>query len=165
MEIQASVICNPNRVPLFDFSFQIQLPEPIARVFRYDGPPFCILSFRPDHPEIGVSAQNGGSVHFCGPLRSTPNWQLAVDHLAAAPRLGITFWTKPDWCSEMWEPAPPDTVEFFFDGSFQVELRGEYIRRTLFVPLRFDSNSRSVVSLEPQPDTEGYRIARSVRFG
>jgi hypothetical protein len=164
------VVHNQNRVPLFDMAFEIQLPEPIVYVFRPIKPPSCNLSFEPNHPKAVASASGGGSVSINRPLRPTPNWRCAIDRLAASSTVQIPFWTEPDWLNDAIGFADSgfeavEAIEYFLDGVFTFELRGEFLPRTVFVALQFDPNSRSIVTLKPQPDSGTHQVVRSQRLG
>lgn len=170
------VLKNPNRIPLFQFDFRIQLPEPIVGQPRGNLPPGVTSQFKPLIPQFFASASGeGASVTLTRPLRPTPNASLKLDCLPAQSEFSITFHTIVDWMDHrvptegisLEEPDPEAMIplHFYLNGEYFFEYRGEQVLRRILVPLRYDRASRTIESLPPQADDAPYAPVLIERFG
>jgi hypothetical protein len=163
---------NSNRVSLFSLSFRIQLPETIVKILKAECPPGVHGRFQPeDIPMIASAQGEGASVTQFGPQRPTTNWTLELDSLPARAAVRISILTAVDWMHADTEgmplfPEDQNVLEYYIDGQFLFEYRGERVPRQIVVPLRFESRSRVVESLPPQSDISPYTsICKTGRWG
>lgn len=157
---------NLNRVSLFSLSFRLQLPEPIVQVIKVECPPGVDGRFRPEDLGMVASAQGVGSaVTQLGPQRPTTNWTLELASLPAQSAVRISILTAVDWM-EVDAEADKNVLQYYIDGQFLFEYRGERVPRKIVVPLRFESGSRAVESLSPQSDISPFTsICKTLRWG
>jgi hypothetical protein len=153
---------NINRVPLFNLSFRMQLPETIVAVRQTEIPPGLDLHFRPELIQMMASAQGeGASVTMLGPQRPTTNWTLKLNHLPGGARTQIDVLTAVDWIRDHEPPnatsGNPDVLQYYIEGHFFFDYRGEHTRMHIVVPIEFDPVSRALKSLPPQPDFAPYK--------
>src|ERR1700738_4079969 len=166
------VLKNPNRVPVFQFGFRIQLPEPVTGCPKRSVPPGVAVQFAPLFPQFFASASGeGASVTVTRPPRPTPNASLKLDCLPPQAEVSFTIHTIVDWLnlplSLAPEPEPEEAISLrhYISGEYFFEYRREQVRRRILVPLRYEGASRKIESLPPQSDNAPYSPMIYERFG
>lgn len=175
---QELVVQNPNRVELFNFSLDMNLPEVVARPGHFSVPTGPVIQFRPIRFASTGSVSGNASVtaHPSGP---THQWNLAIERLPANSEFRIAFYTvlpdesMPSMPYQLCQTAPevfndPERMDehkecfFYLDGTYQFVLRGEYVPVTLFVPLLFKAKERTARSYPVQDSIQPWKVWRDV---
>lgn len=163
---QELVISNPNRVPLFSFRLELDLPEALVVPGIAEIPVGINASFSPRRPQMSTYIKGNGRVNFGAPQPST-QLLLQFDQIPAGARVVIGFYTD-EWLEPFAFFGPEhdeDFLRFYLDGEYQFLLRGEHVPGTLFVPLQHDFSTRRTSSLPVQLTKEPFKVLKGFRWG
>jgi hypothetical protein len=157
------ILKNTNRVPLFQFDFRIQLPEPLVKNPQRVVPPGVNIQFKPERQQFVATASGAGaSATLTGQPNPNPNAILKVDCLPAQQEICLSIYTIVDPLEDV--PLPsleslpdnPTPLPYYLSGEYFFDYRNERVRRRILVPLLYDKASRRVDSLSPQSDDAPY---------
>lgn len=161
-------ITNPNRVVLFDVGVRFQFPELILGITRISHSPSVHARFEPERFDSHSVATGSGSVTMSGVTPASSNWILEVDQFSPSSYLSIQMISEHDaqdiqshFLSEF---NGPDVLEYYGQGVFSFDFRGEQITRELIVPIQFDKVTRIISSLDVQSDFPPFKPIQKFRM-
>lgn len=173
---QELVIENPNRVDLLNFKLEMNLPEVVMAGGNSDVPIGSQVRTRAVQPANRVFLSGDASATVGRPI-ATMHHLLEADNLGAGAKITTAFYTaKPEMTmpydlvrlnpeSGFADPAKMDEhkeCHFYLQGTYQFLLRKEYVTGTVFVPLLFNAESRTVASYPVQDTTEPWKVWHGV---
>ena len=156
-------IKNENNFELHNISFRIQLPEPLMAITNLERPAGVEFLLSPDLMEFESMAGGGGSVTFQGNRMPTGVWKFELGKLPARKSAKFTFITSNDSSEQhysMMQSDLPDfsskghanRLQFFLEGEFQFNIKGEYPSRNFISPFLFDRENRRLSAMKSQSD-------------
>ncbi|GAA4440301.1 hypothetical protein [Bremerella cremea] len=168
---QELTFCNPNRVQFHNIQMNMRLPEAVYTYGEPSKKAGTKIIAKPDRTPWTVSSVGSGSVS-AGEHAPTPNHVLEIPLLSAEETVRIPFYTfeyfqimlsPPDEKSLVPAPNPDDVnmgnkLNWYFEGTYQFVLRGEFITADFFVPLRYSFDRRVVTSLPCQSTAERWEL-------
>jgi hypothetical protein len=171
---QELVVRNPNRVELFNYSLDLNLPEIVARHGYVSFPTGPVVRFRPIRAAAAGIVSGTGAVTAHVP-HPTHQWNLEIDRLPANSEFRIAFYSvvpdgsMPSMPYEQCKTLPnvfkdPEQMDthkecyFYLDGAYQFLLRGEYVPSTLFVPLLYKAAGRAISSYSVQDSIQPWKV-------
>lgn len=173
---QELVIENPNRVDLKNLRLEMNLPEVVMAGGTSDIPIGSQVRTRAIQPANRVFLSGDACATVGRPIATTHHL-LEADNLGAGAKFVTAFYTtKPEMTmpydlvllnpdSDFADPAKMDEhkeCHFHILGTYQFLLRGEYVTGSVFVPLLFSAESRTIVSYPVQDTTEPWKVWHGV---
>jgi hypothetical protein len=164
---------NPNRVYLHNIKLNLSLPEVSARGGDYRMPVGTEIEIEPIYPSMQaqVTGQACAAKHHS--KIPTTQHRLQINKLApgavfstgvytARPEQTMPYdWTRinPDGGCDDPEKMDEHKVCFFYlEGTYQFQLRDEYVTAEFFVPLHFEAATRTITSRPVQTSSAPWTI-------
>jgi hypothetical protein len=145
-------------------SLRIQLPEFVVGA-DIDCPAGTAFKLQPERMQMMVSAQGGGSVTVHGGSGPPPsaNLKIEIDRLLPRQVGRFRLITVADRQTSEWSRARnaeifAGSAQYYIEGYFQYERRGEFCARHFFVELKYDHEIRSVESGTVEEDLMQPRV-------